>query len=343
MAEFILHHYDTSPFSEKPRVMFGLKGLAWRSVIQPTIMPKPDLVPLTGGYRRAPVMQIGADVYCDSQVILAEILARSGDDGSAAAGGAWAVNLWADRLWFGTTVPVIFGEFGDSVPRAFIEDREKLSGRPFDVGAMKAAAGIMRSQWRAQAAWIDDALTHADFLAGAAPGLVDACAYMNIWWLGGAAPGVFEALTAGLDRLAAWRGRVPRRRPGHRPRQRSRALRRPRPRRSVRAEAGRAGHRRRRRLRPRPDRRRAGRDQPPPGGDRPPRSDPGQAECALPTGRLRSGGGIGGARLADASRTHPSPYLSPLPGRGILMGRHPFTAPPSSRSFSIPLPRQWER
>ena len=208
MAEFILHHYDTSPFSEKPRVMFGLKGLAWRSVIQPTIMPKPDLVPLTGGYRRAPVMQIGADIYCDSQVILAEILARSGDDGSAAAGGAWAVNLWADRLWFGTTVPVIFGEFGDSVPKAFIEDREKLSGRPFDVGAMKAAAGVMRSQWRAQAAWIDDALAHADFLAGAAPGLADACAYMNIWWLGGAAPGVFEALTAGLDRLAAWRGRV---------------------------------------------------------------------------------------------------------------------------------------
>ena len=55
------------------RLLFGLKGLAWRSVIQPTIMPKPDLTPLTGGYRRIPVLQIGADVYCDTQVILAEI------------------------------------------------------------------------------------------------------------------------------------------------------------------------------------------------------------------------------------------------------------------------------
>ena len=76
--EIILHHYDTSPFSEKPRLMFGLRDLAWRSVIQPTIMPKPDLVPLTGGYRRAPVMQIGADVFCDSQVILAELDRRAG-------------------------------------------------------------------------------------------------------------------------------------------------------------------------------------------------------------------------------------------------------------------------
>jgi glutathione S-transferase len=62
MPEIILHHYDTSPFSEKVRLLLGLRGLAWRSVIQPTIMPKPQLVPLTGGYRRIPVMQIGADV-----------------------------------------------------------------------------------------------------------------------------------------------------------------------------------------------------------------------------------------------------------------------------------------
>ena len=131
---FILHQYDTSPFSEKPRLMFGLKGLAWRAVIQPSIMPKPDLIPLTGGYRRAPVMQIGADIFCDSQVILAEIERRSP---SPTPSGAldWAVNLWADRLFFQASVAVIFGELGETVPRAFIEDREKLSGRPFDLDA----------------------------------------------------------------------------------------------------------------------------------------------------------------------------------------------------------------
>ncbi|MGH7017617.1 MAG: glutathione S-transferase N-terminal domain-containing protein, partial [Caulobacteraceae bacterium] len=79
MAEdIILHHYDASPFSEKVRLLLGLHGMAWRSVIQPVIMPKPDLVALTGGYRRIPVLQIGADVFCDTQAILAELARRAG-------------------------------------------------------------------------------------------------------------------------------------------------------------------------------------------------------------------------------------------------------------------------
>jgi glutathione S-transferase len=202
--EFILHHYDNSPFSEKARLLLGLKQLAWRSVIQPTIMPKPDLVPLTGGYRRIPVMQIGADIYCDTQVILAEIAARAGGEPLEPLG--WAINLWADRLFFQATVPIIFGEI--EVPRAFIEDREKLSGRPFDAAAMKAAGAPMRGQWRAQAAWIEAALARSDFLAGGKPGLADIAAYMNVWFLRGAVRETAETLMQGMPRLQAWRGRV---------------------------------------------------------------------------------------------------------------------------------------
>jgi glutathione S-transferase len=69
----ILHHFEQSPFSEKVRLVFGLKGLAWNSVLISRIMPRPDLIPLTGGYRRTPVMQIGADIYCDSQIIIREL------------------------------------------------------------------------------------------------------------------------------------------------------------------------------------------------------------------------------------------------------------------------------
>ena len=202
--EIILHHYDTSPFSEKPRLLFGLYGLAWGSVIQPTIMPKPDLTPLTGGYRRIPVMQVGADVYCDSQVIMAEVAARAG--GPPLDGTGWAVNLWADRLFFQATVPIIFGEI--EVPQAFIDDRSKLSGRPFDAAQMKAAAEPMKQQWRAQAAWIDQALAGSDYIAGDAPGLADIAAYMNIWFLGGALRATTEQLMTGLDRLSAWRVRI---------------------------------------------------------------------------------------------------------------------------------------
>ncbi len=90
--QIILHHYEASPFSEKVRLMLGIRKLPWRSVITPNMMPKPDLVPLTGGYRRAPVMQIGADIFCDSQVMLAELEQRFPGEG-AKGGVPWAVNL----------------------------------------------------------------------------------------------------------------------------------------------------------------------------------------------------------------------------------------------------------
>jgi glutathione S-transferase len=207
MAEILLHHYDTSPFSEKVRVMLGLKGLAWRSVIQPSIMPKPELTPLTGGYRRAPVMQIGADIYCDTQVILAELEARHPQP-RVIRPGDWAVNLWADRLWFQASVAVIFAEMGDAVPKEFIADREKLSGRPFDVAAMKAAAPFMRTQWRAHAAWIEDGLEGGDFLGGPTASLADVAAWMNVWWMSVAAPRIADELLGGFERTLAWRDRL---------------------------------------------------------------------------------------------------------------------------------------
>ena len=205
--EIILHHYDTSPFSEKVRVRLGIKGLPWRSVIQPVIMPKPELTPLTGGYRRIPVMQIGADVYCDTQVILAEIEARHRKP-DVIKGADWAVNLWADRLFFQATVAVVFGEIGEAVPKEFIKDREELSGRPFDMAAMKSVAGPMKSQWRAHAAWIERGLASNDFLGGSTPSLSDVAAYMNIWWLDRAAPGPAKALLDGLPKTVDWRERV---------------------------------------------------------------------------------------------------------------------------------------
>src|SRR5260221_6770375 len=93
----ILHHFDQSPFSEKIRVIFGLKNIAWTSVRISRIMPRPDLMPLTGGYRRTPVMQIGADIYCDTQCIMRELERRvsgpspppTGDAGNPLRRAVW--------------------------------------------------------------------------------------------------------------------------------------------------------------------------------------------------------------------------------------------------------------
>jgi len=72
----IFHAYPQSPVAEKVRIVSGIKGLAWRSVEIPRLPPKPMLTALTGGYRRTPVMQIGPDLYCDSQCIIRELERR---------------------------------------------------------------------------------------------------------------------------------------------------------------------------------------------------------------------------------------------------------------------------
>jgi len=69
MQQLILHHYPMSPFAEKIRLILGYKGLRWSSVLIPNIMPKPDVTALTGGYRKTPILQIGADIYCDTALI----------------------------------------------------------------------------------------------------------------------------------------------------------------------------------------------------------------------------------------------------------------------------------
>jgi glutathione S-transferase len=182
-----LHQYDSSPFSEKVRVALGIKGLTWYAVDQPVIMPKPELTHLTGGYRRIPVLQIGADIYCDSQLILRELERRFpqpsllvGDDRALSFG----MGLWTDRSFFQSAVTVIFGGNEGIVDDAFKKDREALTGRPFDSAAMAQAAPLLAEQLRAHAAILADQLADGrDFLMGSSPGLVDANAYYNLWFV----------------------------------------------------------------------------------------------------------------------------------------------------------------
>ena len=108
MTDLILHHFDSSPFSEKLRLILGFKQLAWRSVRVPIILPKPDVVALTGGYRRTPVLQIGADIYCDTALAARVIdgVAPSPPLYPEAAGGLQhLVAQWADSTLFWTAIP----------------------------------------------------------------------------------------------------------------------------------------------------------------------------------------------------------------------------------------------
>jgi glutathione S-transferase len=187
MSELILHHYPTSPFSEKVRAALGFKRLAWRSVEIPVIMPKPDLMPLTGGYRRTPVMQTGADIWCDSQIILREIERRHPRPSllpPGHEGAAQALAFWADRNVFWTSVGVVIGEIAESMPAAFHTDRAAFSGRPFDPSRLKAAQPVARDQLHAQLAWAEAMLADGrSFLLGATPTLADFALYNPVWFV----------------------------------------------------------------------------------------------------------------------------------------------------------------
>ncbi len=211
MPDILLHHYESSPFSEKVRICLGIKGLAWGAVEQPVIMPKPHLLPLTGGYRRIPVMQIGADIYCDSALIVRELERRHPaptlfPDGNR--GLAHALALWTDRSLFQAAVAVIFGNLAEDVDPAFIRDREALSGQPFDTGRMRQAIPHMTAQLRAHVALIAEQLGDGRaFLGGDRPGLADANAYYNLWFIRSAFPPAAEVFTdSGI--VAGWAERV---------------------------------------------------------------------------------------------------------------------------------------
>ena len=208
--EIILHQYWQSPFTEKVRLVLGMKQLTWRSVEQPTIMPKPELTPLTGGYRRIPVMQIGADIYCDSQVILQELERRHPGPEGAAGGLHTAIGLWTDQIFFGPSVTLIFSELGGrgTIDEAFKKDREALSGRPFDPEAMKAAVPTMREQWRAFCSFIEEQLaSHGDFIHGEVS-VSDAHAYMNVWFVSKFVPDIANGLLQEFPLVRSWAERV---------------------------------------------------------------------------------------------------------------------------------------
>ena len=187
MTGIIFHHYGTSPFSEKVRIAFGIKQLDWQSVEIPVMMPKPDLMPLTGGYRKTPVMQIGADIFCDTQVILRELERRHPKPTllpGLAKGLAEGTAFWADHQMFGAAAAVFFGQMSDKFPDEFLEDRARFSGRPVDRAKVKQQAAMMSGVLRAHLGWVEEALSDGrQFLYGDAPSLADLAVYHCVWFV----------------------------------------------------------------------------------------------------------------------------------------------------------------
>lgn len=190
MSDIILHHYPPSPVSEKIRKAFGLKNLAWRSVEQSRLPDRPELFAMTGGYRRIPVMQCGADIYCDTQLIFDELERRAptpslhpgGDNGLA-----FALSRWIDGDFFELCVRAAFAPVADTLPPALIADRTRLYFGP--EGDMQREALDMPhtlAQLRPQLGWLDTQLANGGpFLMGSDAGMADLLAWYVYWFVSG--------------------------------------------------------------------------------------------------------------------------------------------------------------
>ena len=213
MAELILHHYDLSPFGEKIRLALGYKGLAWRSVEVPIWPPRPDTVPLTAGFRRTPVLQIGADIYCDTLLILRAIDRRHPEptlypDEQMGLGSA--LSWWADTTMFIPAATLTTSIIGDNVPKAFVEDRIAFMKHDFSKVASVRDLPLNRQRVSAQMTFLADMLKDGrPFLLGPNLSVADLSAYHPLWFArtnGGAealAMLPFAPLLAWMDRIAA--------------------------------------------------------------------------------------------------------------------------------------------
>ena len=194
MNEIILHQYPASPFAEKIRAILGYKGLAWRAVEIPLVMPKPDLTALTGGYRRTPVLQIGCDVYCDTPLIARVLEARCAEPRlfhPSQAATAHAAGRFFDRELFLSAISQLFDPAvapssaealgGAEMTAAFAADRTRMMSntpvRPPRYTDGRVVVGQVLGQLEAQLG------AGGPFLFGEHVGWADFCAYHPVWAL----------------------------------------------------------------------------------------------------------------------------------------------------------------
>jgi glutathione S-transferase len=217
MPAFILHHYDGSPFSEKLRLILGFKGMAWQSVKVPVIMPKPDVVALTGGYRKTPIAQVGADIYCDTALIarVMEAMAPTPTLYPASAPLAAVLAQWADSTMFWTVIPYTMQPAGmaevfKGVPlevlKAFGADRA-----PFAASIKRQTVADATVNLNTQLAQLEAQLAaHGQpYLMGAAASIADFSVAHCLWYVrrGGAVADIIRQhplLTAWLARVLAF-------------------------------------------------------------------------------------------------------------------------------------------
>jgi glutathione S-transferase len=186
----ILHHYENSPYAEKIRLMFGLTNSGWNSLLSPFYPPRPNVDPLTGGYRRIPVAQIDADIFCDSALIAQEVAVVTGKaslDLATVEGDALVLMKQAEEQVFFAAVSAVpksrlvaamLRQFGPMGAYRFVKDRTSLmSGGTSRPPSPEKAKLILRAFLDA----LEAKLSACAWVGGDAPSVADFACYHPLW------------------------------------------------------------------------------------------------------------------------------------------------------------------
>jgi glutathione S-transferase len=207
----ILHHYPLSPYSEKIRRIFAWKRCPWTSVRAPAVMPKPDLIPLTGGYRKIPVLQVGNHVYCDTALIARVIEQRCPEPSLYPSPIVQSLAEWADERVFNAALPWILRptRFDDMIQTftpdeltKFADDRKAMRDGPAPAPSGKS----LRAQFAIYVTRLERTFEQQPYLLGKSPCIADFSAYHPLWLISRTGPEALAPFPRVLDfvqRMAA--------------------------------------------------------------------------------------------------------------------------------------------
>ena len=208
MADIILHHYPLSFFAEKARRVLAYKKLAWRSVEQPMMAPKPDLTALTGGYRRIPTLQIGADVYCDTACIVRRLERLQAEPVCLPRPNAGLIELiedWADHRFTSQVAAPVIVDILPNLPPGILADRAAMSPM-LSEAMLKQMAPHAFSQALLSFDRLERQLRDRPFLLGDAFTLADAACFHPVWFARNSQR--LAAAIGARPALAAWFARI---------------------------------------------------------------------------------------------------------------------------------------
>lgn len=203
----LLHHYALSPFSEKIRLMLGYQQQSWSSFVVAPLPPRPVTDALTGGYRRIPILQQGADVLCDSKLIAHDLSRQL----QAPELDYWQLNQEQQQLADYLDSEFLFVALNSCPPlkllgllkqslsvwglARFMWDRLGIAKEAKEGGSK---GGYRR--YRQQLQSLEQQLQQP-FLYGDSPNYVDFCLYPSLWFVMAKAE---QSLPEPLPKLTAW-------------------------------------------------------------------------------------------------------------------------------------------